>query len=303
MRALLATVGPALVALLATAPARPCAAHDAPALVPPGLDAVTVEERLGERVPADLAFRDHTGRRVLLSEVLPGDRPVLLNLVYHDCTTFCSLVLDGVAASLNQQGWTAGVEFDVVTVSIDPRDTPEVAARARARTLAHYARDAAREGWHFLVAERSLDERENLLAYGIYPEAQRLAAAVGFGYEWMPRTGQYAHPGVIMLLTPDGRVARYLYGLEYRAQDVRLGLLEASEGRSVSTLEHVLLYCYAYNANAQGYTLVAWNVMRAGGGVTALALFAFLGFLFWRDKKRQEAVPASPGGPLVRIDR
>lgn len=296
------TAGIALAVALATAWARPCAAHDGPS-APPGLEGVTVEEHLDRRIPTNLAFRDHTGQRVLLSGVLPGDRPVLLNLVYHSCTTFCSVVLDGVAASLNQQGWTAGVEFDVVTISIDPRDTPEDAARTRERILASYGRDAAREGWHFLVAPRTLDERANQLAYGVYPEIEELSRAVGFGYEWMPRTGQYAHPGVIMMLTPDARIARYLYGLEYPANDVRLGLLEASEGRSISTTEHLLLYCYAYNANAQGYTLVAWNVMRVGGALTAILLFSFLGFLWWRDRKRHLAVPAPSAGPLARVDR
>lgn len=303
MRSRSCTAGLALVIALAMTHARPCAAHDGPS-APPGLEAVDVEEHLDRRIPTDLDFRDHTGATVRLADVLPGDRPVLLNLVYHSCTTFCSVVLDGVAASLNQQVWTAGTEFEVVTISLDPRDTPEDAARARRRILASYGRDPAREGWHFLVAPRTLDEREAQLAYGVYPEIQRLAAAVGFGYEWMPRTGQYAHPGVIMILTPDGRLARYLYGLEYDATDVRLALLEASEGRSVmSPVDHVLLYCYAYNANAQGYTLVAWNVMRVGGALTALTLFSFLGLLWWRDRKRHLAESAPTAGPLARVDR
>ncbi|MCB9591234.1 MAG: SCO family protein [Sandaracinaceae bacterium] len=299
----LRTTGFALVLASAMAAAAPCAAHDTPASsAPPGLDNVTVVEHLDQRIPLDLEFRDHTGQTVVLRELLSGDRPVLLNLVYHSCTTFCSVVLDGVAASLNQQQWTAGVEYEVLTISIDPRDTPEDAARVRARILGAYGRDAAQQGWHFLVAPRTVDEQANREAFGVYPEIERLAAVVGFGYEWMPRTGQYAHPGVIMLLTPDGRVARYLYGLEYDTNDVRLGLLEASEGRSITTAEQVLLYCYAYNANAQGYTLVAWRIMRVGGALTAVLLFSFLGFLWWRDRKRHLAVPA-PSGPLARVDR
>ena len=289
--------------------ALPCAAQDpaqgaqADPTAPPGLDAVTVTEHLGQRIPTDLVFRDHTGARVRLSDVVSGERPILLNLVYHSCTTFCSVVLDGTAAVLNQQVWTVGEEFEVLTISIDPRDTPEDAARVRRRILDSYGRDSAQEGWHFLVAEHSLDHDEAVQAFGVYPAIEQLAEAVGFGYEWMPRNGQFAHPGVIMLLTPDGRVARYLYGLEYGVQDVRLGLLEASEGRSISTSERILLYCYAYNTNAGTYTLLAWRIMRIGGGLTALSLFSFLGFLWWRDRKRHPAVPAPPSGPLVRVDR
>jgi len=312
-------LGP-LVITLVMAMALPCAAHEtetdpapadppaaeapiADATAPPGLDRVTVVEHLDRRIPTNLTFRDHTGERVNLGDLLDGERPVLLNLVYHSCTTFCSMVLEGTAATLNQQIWTVGDEFDVVTISIDPRDTPEDAARVRRRVLDTYGRDPAQTGWHFLVAEESLDEREAVARFGVYPEITSLAEAVGFGYEWMPRTGQFAHPGVIMMLTPDGRIARYLYGLEYETNDVRLALLEASEGRSISTVERALLYCYAYNSNTQGYTLLAWRIMRVGGGLTALLLFLFLGLLWWRDHKRQKAYLTPPSGTLVEVDR
>lgn len=203
--ALLAVVSMALVAVRAAA--------QQPA--PPGLENVGVDEHLERRIPLDLPFRDHTGRRVTLGEIIRGDRPILLNLVYHSCPSFCSLVLDGTEAALAQQPWTVGEDFDVITVSIDPRDTPEVAADRRRRTLYRYGRSAAERGWHFLVATETLSERELTGAYGRFPEIQRLTEAVGFRYQWMPAQRQYAHPGVIMLLTPDGRVARYLYGLEY----------------------------------------------------------------------------------------
>lgn len=254
---------------------------------PPGLENVGVEEHLERRIPTDLVFRDHTGARVRLQDILRGDRPVLLNLVYHTCPSFCSLVLDGVVASLRQQPWTVGTEFDVVTVSIDPRDTPEVAADARRRFLHRYGRAPAERGWHFLVAERSLDDDEIVGAFGVYPSVERLADAVGFRYQWVPRQRQYAHPGVIMLLTPDARVARYLYGIELDTNDVRLGLLEASEGRSISTVERAILYCYRYDASAQGYTLVAWRVMRVGGVLTAVLVFGIL-FLLWRRERRKD---------------
>jgi len=308
------TIGPILLAAIFAAGAVPCAVQaDDPAqepeersiyrAAPPGMDNVTVDEQLDQRIPTDLGFRDHTGARVTLADVLPDDRPVLLTLVYHSCTTFCSVVLDGVASVLNQQVWTVGQDFDVVTISIDPRDAPEDAARARRRLLRSYGRAPAEEGWHFLVAEQTLEDDEALQAFGEYRSAERLAEATGFRYEWMPRSRQYAHPGVIMMLTPDHRVSRYLYGLEYDPQDVRLGLLESSEGR-ITVGEQLLLYCYAYNATEQTYTLLAWRIMRIGGLLTAILLFSFLGFLWWRDRRRHPAVvPASAAGPLVRTDR
>lgn len=279
----------ALALVLAWAPVvSPARAQVSPD-APPGLENVGVEEHLDRAIPTDLVFRDHTGARVRLRELLRGDRPVLLNFVYHTCPSFCSLVLDGTVAALSAQPWTVGEEFDVITVSIDPRDTPEVAADKRRRILYQYGRDAAQHGWHFLVAERSVNDDEIVAEYGVYPAVERLADALGFRYQWMPRQRQYAHPGVVMMLTPDARIARYLYGLEYDANDVRLGLLEASEGRSVSTVEHVILYCYRYDPSAQGYTLVAWRVMQIGGAATALLLFGFLLVLWRRDVRKKHS--------------
>jgi protein SCO1/2 len=292
MRRLSSTVIAALLAIatMALIAVRPAAAQElAGAAAPPGLENVGVDEHLERRIPLNLPFRDHTGRRVTLGELVRGERPVLLNLVYHSCPSFCSLVLDGTEAVLAQQPWTVGEDFDVITVSIDPRDTPEVAADRRRRTLYRYGRAAAESGWHFLVADETLSERELTGAYGLYPEIERLAEAVGFRYQWMPAQRQYAHPGVIMLLTPDGRVARYLYGLEYPVGDVRLGLLEASEGRSISTVERVMLYCYRYDAAEQEYVVIAWRVMQIGGGLTVLLLGGFLGFFWRRELKKKRA--------------
>jgi protein SCO1 len=261
---------------------------------PPGLENVGVEEHLDEEIPQDLTFRNHLGERVRLGDLLRGDRPVVLNLVYHTCPSFCSLVLDGTVAALQQQAWTVGREYDVITVSIDPRDTPEIAAEKRERVLYRYGRDDAEQGWHFLVAEQSLNEDEAIASYGVYESAERLADALGFRYQWVPRQRQFAHPGVVMLLTPEGRVARYLYGLEYDTNDVRLGLLEASEGNSISSVERLVLYCYRYDPSAQGYTLVAWRVMQVGGGLTALLLFGFLGFWWWREITGRQSPRGEP---------
>ncbi|MGE0785917.1 MAG: SCO family protein [Sandaracinaceae bacterium] len=260
---------------------------------PPGLENVGVDEHLGRSLPLDLRFRDHTGRVVRLGDLITGERPVVLNLVYHQCPTFCSLVLDGTVAALRQQAWTVGREVDVLTISIDPRDTPEIAADRRRRTLFRYSRPDAERGWHFLVAEHTQDEHDAIAHFGVDPTITRLADALGFRYQWVPRQGQFAHPGVTMLLTPEGRIARYLYGLELDPTDVRLGLLEASEGRSMSSVDRVILYCFRYDHEAQGYTLVAWRVMQVGGGLTALLLLTFLGTLWWRDLRRKKRTDAT----------
>ena len=261
---------------------------------PPGLENVGVDEHLGARIPGDAVFRDHTGRRVGLGDYVRGDRPLALHFVYHTCPTFCSVALDGVVASLGQQGWTVGRDFDVLSISLDPRDTPEVAADKRRRILYRYGRPDAEQGWHFLVPERTLTEHELLAAHGGDAQVRRVTDAVGFRFQWMARQRQFAHPGLLMLLTPDGRVARYLYGLEYPANDVRLSLLEASEGRSISTVERVILYCYRYDAHAQGYTLIAWRVMQIGGGLTATIVFGFLTLMWVRELRRRRARRAEP---------
>jgi protein SCO1/2 len=289
----------ALVAVGALSSSRSARAEN----LPPGLVNVGVTERLGNRVPQDVVFRDHTGRRVVLGDLLQSGRPVVLNMVYHSCPSSCSLVLDGVTRVLARQDWTIGEEVTAITVSIDPRDTPEAAARRRARALREYGRDGAGDGWHFLVAEHSMSERELLATYGANPTAERLSRAIGFRYQWKPHEEEYAHPAVTFFLTPDGRVARYLYGLEYRAEDVRMGLLEASEGRSVSTVERVMIYCYRYDPSRGEYVVVAENVMKLGGALVTIFVLGLLAF-FWRRElgKREPRDRARPNdGPEHRL--
>lgn len=234
---------------------------------------VGVTEHLMAQVPRDVTFRDHTGQTVQLGRYFDGRRPVVLNLVYHRCPMLCSMVLNGVIRSLAATTWSVGEQYQVVTISIDPRDTPEVAAQKRQRVLEAYSRPTAPQGWHFLT--------------GPAENSQRVADAVGFRYRWDRSQEQYAHPAVTMLLTPEGRVARYLYGIDYPATDVRVGLLEASQGRSVTTLERVLMYCYHYDPHGQKYVLVAMRVMQVGGALTAAALGGLLGTLWLRERGRR----------------
>jgi protein SCO1/2 len=246
---------------------------------PRELAAVTVNEHLGARVPFDARFTDHTGRQVALGEYFTRGRPVVLNLVYHRCPMLCGMVLNAVIRSLKDTVWSVGEQYDVVTVSIDPRDTLETSVAKRARVLEAYGRPSAQRGWHFLI--------------GAGAESRRVADAVGFGYSFDTQTDQFAHPAVTILLTPDGRVARYLYGIDYKPTDVRVGLLEASEGRQVTTVERLIMYCYHYDPQGHRYALVARNVMKLGGVVTMFGLGGFFAVMRARERRRTPTQPAT----------
>jgi protein SCO1/2 len=190
----------------------------------------------------------------------------------------CSLVLDATVRSLNEVQWTVGDQFDVVSVSIDPKDTPETATKKRAQVVASYKRaHGDPQGFHFLTGDED--------------QIRKVTEAIGFKYNYDPVQKQYAHPAAIYLLTPEGKLARYLYGVDFPPGDVRLGLLEASEGRSISTTERVLLFCYHYDPQGKKYSLVAMNVMRLAGVVTIVVFGAFFTIMFARErrKRRQDA--------------
>jgi protein SCO1/2 len=251
------------------------------AAMPPELAHVGVSEHLDGQLPLATGFRDHTGKSVKLGDYFDGKRPVVLTFAYHSCPVLCSMVLNATATGLKGIGWTVGKEFDVVTISIDPEESLEKTVAKRAGILHEYgaARGHDGNGWHFLTGD-----------------AQSIAAvanAAGFEYQYDERQKQWGHPSVVMLAKPDGRMARYLYGLEFAPADLRLGLLEASEGRSITTIEQIILYCYHYDPQGGKYVLVARRVMQVGGGAVAIVLFGMLG-LFWRrelspTRRRREA--------------
>jgi protein SCO1/2 len=247
-----------------------------PNTTPPELANVDITEHLGGKLPVDANFVDTEGRRVRLGDTFDGKRPTLLVFGYHTCPMLCSLVLDATVRALNDVAWSVGREFDVVSISIDPKDTPETAARKRAQVVESYKRaKGAPAGWHFLVGDET--------------NVRRVTDAVGFKFAYDARQKQYAHPAAIYILTPDARIARYLYGIEYPPSDVRLGLLEASEGRSMSTTERLLMYCYHYDPQGKHYSLVAMNVMRLGGVVTIVGMATLLGVMFARERRRKRA--------------
>jgi protein SCO1 len=247
----------------------------------PELSGVGLIEHLGGALPRDAAFRDTEGKPVKLGDYFDGKRPTLLVFAYHTCPMLCSLVLDATVRSLNDVAWTVGREFDVVSISIDPHDTPETATRKRAQVVGSYARAKADAvGFHFLVGDES--------------NIRKVTDAIGFEYRYDERQRQYAHPAAIYLLTPEARIARYLYGIQYDPKDIRLGLLEASEGRSVTTTEKILLYCYHYDPQGKHYSIVAMNVMRLGGVLTIAALGSFLTIMWARERRRRKQEGAEP---------
>jgi protein SCO1 len=228
---------------------------------PLALKAVALDQRLGEQAPLDAEFRDESGKIVRLGDYF-GARPVILTFAYYRCQDLCPLLLDGVLRTLRAMSFTAGKDFDVVNVSFDPRDTPALAASKKTDLVNRYARPGAAAGWHFLS--------------GGADSIERLTTAAGFRYNYESDQDRFGHATGIMLLTPQGRFARYFYGIEFSPRDLRLGLLEASNGTIGRAIDQLLLFCYHYDAAAGKYTLMVTNVLRAATIATVLALGAFI---------------------------
>ncbi len=265
---LVALVGLVLVVSL------PRVAHAQVAGMPPELAHVGVNEHLDGPLPLDTKFRDHTGKPVTLRDFYDGKRPVVLTFAYHSCPVLCSMVLNATAQGLRGIGWSVGEQFDVVTISIDPEESLEKTAAKRASILAEYGASRGHDGkgWHFLVGDKA--------------SIAAVAAAAGFEYQYDADQKQWGHPSVLMITKPDGHMARYLYGLEFPSNDLKLGLLEATEGRSISTVEQIILFCYHYDPQGGKYVLVAQRVMQVGGGAIGLLLFGFLALFWGRELKK-----------------
>jgi protein SCO1/2 len=255
---------------LALSPAR---AQDRTEPVPKPLAHVGVTEHLGQPLPLDLAFADEDGRPVTLGAFFGPGRPVILTLNYYRCPMLCTYELNGLVQGMKGLPWTAGSEFDVVTVSIDPRERPELAAAKKRTYIEGYGRPAAASGWHFLT--------------GSSASIEGLARAAGFEYEYDRETDQYGHAAVILLVTPDGHVSRYLYGVQFEPDTLKLALLEASRGKIGSALERFILYCYHYDAGRGRYSLAAMKIMRAGAALSVLILGTAVSGLWIRDRRRR----------------
>lgn len=224
---------------------------------PPGLKNVGIQQNLNQQIPPDLMFTDDLGRSVRLGDYF-GKKPVILNLVYYNCPMLCGEVLSGLEHSLRMMKLDVGKDFDVITVSFDPKETPEMAAKKKAEYLKRYKRAGADQGWHFLVGQQDAIDA--------------LTKAVGFQYEYDEKTKQFAHATAIMIVTPDGKIAQYYYGVEYPPKDLRLGLVEAGQGRIGNVVDQLLLYCYHYDPEQGKYSATILRILRLAGLATMLSL-------------------------------
>jgi len=246
--------------------------------LPKDLEGVGITEHPGARLPLDLEFTDENGTSVRLGQYFSGDRPVILTLGYYRCPMLCTLVLNSLVDGLRDLPWTPGREFEIVTVSIDPTETPTLAKLKKQNYLQEYARPGAAGGWHFLTGRE-----ENI---------RKLADTVGFGYRYVQERGQYAHAAAIFVVTPDGRMAKYLYGVVYQPKTVRLALTEAGQGKIGTTVDQLLLYCFHYDAQEGRYVVAASNIMRFGGATTALVVGVWLA-VSWRRGVRKKSLERS----------
>ena len=240
--------------------------------LPPILKNVRYEQKLDNQVPLNLTFRDESGKAVRLGEYF-GGKPVVLILAYYRCPMLCSQVLAGATHAFRQLPFRIGQQFNVLTVSFDPRETPALAAASKQTYVASYGQRQAAESWHFLTGQQA--------------EITALTQAVGFHYAWDPQTQQYAHATGIVVLTPSGKVAQYFYGIDYPAQDLRLALVQSSREKIGSLTDEVLLFCSHYDPNSGRYTAIMGRVLQIAGASTLLILGGVLFMLFYLDKKKR----------------
>jgi protein SCO1 len=272
----------ALAALAAAAPAhaqfwrqRDHGAAPPADVKPVALEEVRVEERLGAQLPLDDPFTDWRGRPFTLRQALDGKRPVVVALVYYDCPMLCGLILTGLAKSMRQNGLELGKDFQAVTLSFDPAERPGLAAERRRGYLQSVGLADANEDWPFLV--------------GPAESSRRLSDALGFYFKYDQVSGEWAHMAAIFVVTPDGRVSRYLYGIEFPPKDLRLALVEAAGGRVGTSFDRLLLTCYRYDPATRKYQPYAFGIVRAGALLTLVALGLLIARLSWRERTRARA--------------
>lgn len=252
--------------LIAGRPLRAESQNEKPSL----LVNVGIDQKLNAQVPLDLTFRDETGKTVKLGDYF-GDKPVILALVYYECPMLCTQELNGLLRSLQNIPLDIGKQFNVVTVSFNPHETAGLAANKKKVYVGIYGRPGAAAGWHFLTGDEG--------------PIEKLTGAVGYHYAFDPASDQYAHATAIMLLTPQGKISRYFYGIDYPSRDLRLSLVEASNNKIGSPVDQVLLYCYHYDPTTGKYGMVIANVLRLAASVTILVLGGFLWMMFRNERR------------------
>jgi len=240
--------------------------------MPDALKEIGIEQKLGAQVPLETVFKDENGQPVKLASYFEKGRPVVLALVYYECPMLCNEVLNGLTGSLKGISLDAGKDFEVVAISFDTRENEkaDLAKNKKAAYMERYGRPGSDAGWHFLTGDQvSIDT---------------VANAVGFKYKWDEKTDQFAHAGGIMLITPDGKVAKYFYGIDYAPKDLKFGIMESAENKVGTAADKLLLYCYHYDPASGKYGFAILRAMRVGGILTLLAM-GLMGFVFWRKNK------------------
>lgn len=256
---------------------------------PPGqvdVEEITFQQKIGAQIPLDLNFLDETAQQVQLSDYF-GLKPVILLFAYYECPMLCPLVLEDMTRSLQGLRLTAGKDFQIITVSLDPEETPELAAAKKAAYLKQYGRERTDHGWRFLTGKPE--------------DIDALAHAVGLEYAYDEAADEYAHPSGLVILTPHGRISRYIFGLNFPPRDLRLGLVEAADGEIGSTIDQLFLLCYRYDPETGKYSLFITNILRIAAIASALALFSFVGLMLRREKDGQNiAGGTSKKSPTAR---
>jgi protein SCO1 len=240
--------------------------------MPDALKEVGIEQKLGQQLPLETAFKDENGQPVKLGSYFEKGRPVILALVYYECPMLCNEVLNGLTGSLKGISFDAGKEFEVVAISFDARenDKPDLAKNKKAAYMERYGRPATEKGWHFLTGDQAAIDA--------------VTKAAGFNYHWDEKSKQFAHAGGIMLTTPDGKLSKYFYGIDYSPKDLKFGLMESAENKVGSAADKLLLYCYHYDPSTGKYGFAILRAIRIGGVLTLLAMGA-MAFVFWRRSK------------------
>lgn len=236
-------------------------------------EGVGIVEHLGESVDLNLEFKNEKGETLPLSTYFQSGKPVLMAMIYFNCPSLCNFQLNGVTETLKELEWTTGEKFEFVVVSIEPKETPEMAIKKKKAYLDLYSREAGAKGWHFLTGKA-----ENIT---------KLAKQVGFQYKWVESRKEYAHTAASYVITPKGQISRYLYGIAFTAKTLRLSLVEASEGKIGTAVDRFLLYCFRYDPEKRGYAFYAFNIMRAGAGVAVVLIAIFL-IPFWIRQRKQQ---------------
>jgi protein SCO1/2 len=242
--------------------------------LPAQLKEVTFQQRLNEMLPLDATFRDESGRAVKLGDYF-GRKPVVLSFVYYQCPMLCTQVMNGISSSLKAVPFMPGTDFDVVLISFDPRDTPAAAAEKKRAHMEYWDAQQTAGAWHFLTGDEA--------------SIARVTSAAGFNYKWDEPTGQFAHVSGVLVVTPDGHLSRYFYGVEYSPKELRMALVESGEGKIGSAIDQLLLYCYHYDPAAGQYGVVVMNLVRLGGLVTVALILGFI-LLMWRHDHSRFAI-------------